>query len=111
MVKDHNPLANLELIDSPANGCNDACGFMPKDARGGVGAGVDLLEIGAANTTGVNLDEDFACADFGNGNSFDAHVVDAAINSSAHCGWDDGSMENFRRGESCTHSIRDPTLF
>jgi hypothetical protein len=47
---------------------------------------VDLLQIGAADSAGVNLDKDFAKADLGNGNGFYTYVVDSTIDGGTHGG-------------------------
>ncbi len=57
---------------------------MAEDAGGGVGSGGDFLEVGAADAAGVDFDQDFAGADFGDGDGFEADVVDAAIDGGQH---------------------------
>ena len=59
---------------------------MSEDAWGGVGAGGDLLQICPADAAGVDADQEFAFADFGDWNSFQADVIDPAIHQRLHGG-------------------------
>ena len=61
---------------------------MAEDAGGGVGSGGDFFEVGAADAAGVDFDQDFAGGDFGDGDGFEADVVDAAIDGGQHGGRD-----------------------
>src|SRR5664279_5353446 len=61
--------------------------FMAKDARGGMGTGCNLLEIGAADAAGVDPNQNFSRADLRHRDSLHADVVHAAINRRLHgCG-------------------------
>jgi len=59
-----------------------------------MGAGGDLLQISAANTAGMDADENFARTNLRDGNGFQANVFFAVINSSMH-----GAGNGLRRGE------------
>ena len=56
----------------------------PKMRGRGMGAGGNLLEVGAADAAGVNADENFLGTDFGDGDSFRADIVHAAVNGGEH---------------------------
>lgn len=60
---------------------------MAKDAGRGVRTGSDLLQVGTANAAGMNAKQQFAGADFWNGDGFEADVVHAAVDCRKHgCG-------------------------
>ena len=52
---DDDALAALEAGDALADGDDGAGHLVAEDAGGGVGAGVDLLQVGAADAAGGNL--------------------------------------------------------
>jgi hypothetical protein len=84
MVEDHDAVANLEIRDALTNG-NDLPGhFMPEDARRGMRAGGDLLEVGAADAAGMNAYQSFAGTDLRHRNRFEANIILAAIHRGAH---------------------------
>jgi len=68
---------------------NDAGGFMAEDARGREGGVLDFFDVGGADAAGGDLNEEFAGADFGDGNGFEAEIVGAAIHDGGH-GFRDG---------------------
>lgn len=87
VVEDHDAVAGAVVTDTLAHGGDDAGGFVSEDARSGVRAGGNFLEVGAANAAGVDADEEFSGTDGGDGDSFEADVVYAAINGGLHgCG-------------------------
>ena len=86
MVVGHDAIADLEAGDTIADLCDGPCHLVAEDAGGGVGAGVDLLEVGSTDTAGIDADEKFAGKDFGYGYGFDADVVDATVDDCAHEG-------------------------
>ena len=57
---------------------------MAEDARRGMRSGGNLLKVGAANTAGVNAQEQFAGTDYGHGNGFEANVIHATVNGGKH---------------------------
>ena len=57
---------------------------MAEDARGGMRAGGNFFEVGAAHATGMHADEHFARADGGDGNGFEADIVDPAVDCGLH---------------------------
>jgi hypothetical protein len=88
VVEDHDPVARAVRLDAFANRYYYAGGFVSEDAGGGMGAGGNLLEVCTADAAGVHADEHFAGTDLGDGHSFDADVVHAAIDSRLHGGGD-----------------------
>src|SRR5581483_517963 len=84
VVEDHNSVASREILHS--NACFDdySGGFMAKNARRRVRTCVDFLQICAANTTGMNANQNLAGANLRNGHSLDTHIVYAAIDGSLH---------------------------
>jgi hypothetical protein len=84
MMVNDNPLATVKPGYARADADNGARHFMTENAGGGVGAGVDLLQVRSADAAGGDLDQQFAGSDRGHGNRLDAHVVDAAIDYGAH---------------------------
>ena len=57
---------------------------MAEDARGRDGAVLDFFDVGGADATDGDLDEEFMGADARDGDGFEAKVVDAAVNDGAH---------------------------
>jgi hypothetical protein len=87
VVKHHHTVAELVAGNTFAKSSNHAGRLMAKDARGGMGTGRDLLEIGAADATSVDSNQDFSRADPWNRDRLQADVVDAVINRRLHgCG-------------------------
>jgi hypothetical protein len=72
------------LLDAFADGGDDAGGFVSEDAGSGMRACGNLFEVGAANAAGMDADQHFAGADFGDGDGLDADVVDAAVDGGLH---------------------------
>ena len=52
MVVDHDAVTDGQSLDAFADGGNDASGLVTENAGGGMGAGVDLFKVGAADATG-----------------------------------------------------------
>src|ERR1039458_5918796 len=80
VVEDHHAFAALKARHSLADGNDGAGDFVAKDAWRGVRTGMNLLEVGAADAAGSDLDQQFAGADVGHRYGFNAHVVDATVN-------------------------------
>ena len=68
---------------------------MSEDARGGMGAGGNLLEVGAANAAGMDADEHLSGTDLRDGDGFEADIIDAAVDGGLH-GGGDGMRSEFR---------------
>jgi len=90
VVVDGNAVADAELGEAAADLDDDAGGFVAKDAGGRDGAVVDFFDVGGADAADGDAEEEFAGLDFGDGNSFEAEIVGAAIDDGAH-GWGDGN--------------------
>jgi hypothetical protein len=84
MVEDHDPITRAEGFDSFADGGDYAGGLVSEDARGGMRAGGDLLQVRATDATGVHSNQHFSWADLGNWNGLEADIVDAAVHRSLH---------------------------
>ncbi len=83
----HHPIADCKAGDALANLRNCPRHLMSEDARSIVRTGVNLLQVGSADTAGVDLDQHLACANLGDGNRLDTYIVCAAIDGGAHgCG-------------------------
>ena len=80
-----------------AHGDDGAGHLVAEDARGGVRAVVDLLQIGSADAAGGDFDQQLAGADGRDRDGFDAHVVDAAIDHGAHGGGNPGVDMDLQR--------------
>jgi hypothetical protein len=97
VVVGHDTIADNKAFDTLADANDGAGHLVSEDTWGGVRAGVNLLEIGAADAAGVNLDKDFAGADLGDGDGFDTYIVDSPINGGTHGGRDvQGRFRYFR---------------
>ena len=96
VMEAHDAIADGEFGDACADFGDDAGHLVAEDARRGVRAHVDFLEIGAADAAGGDLDEQFAGADARNGDGLKAHVVDAAVDDGAHGGGDLGIDPKFQ---------------
>jgi hypothetical protein len=91
MVVQGDAVANLpaQIRGPGAQLGNHAGGFVAEDAGRRDGAVLDFFDVGGADAAGGDADEEFAGADAGDGDGFEAQVVDAAINDGAH-GFGDG---------------------
>jgi len=96
MVKDNNAVSRLEILDARSQRGYHARSFMTEDARRGVRAGGNLLEIGAADAAGVHPEQQFSRTYFGDGNRFQTDVVHAAIHGRQHS-CRDGPGHGFER--------------
>ena len=83
-MENHYAIAGAIVVNVLADSGDDAGSFVSEDARRGMGAGGNLLEVGAADAAGVNADENFSGTDFGDGDSFEADVVHAAVDCGQH---------------------------
>src|SRR5262249_17413045 len=84
VVEDHHAIADGEVRDAAAD-LNDGSGHLvSEDARRGVRAGVDLLQISTADAACVDLHEQLTYADLRHGHGLDADIVDAAIDGGGH---------------------------
>ena len=106
MMEAHDAVADSEFGDACADLGDHSGHFMTEDARRGVRAAVDFFEIGAADAAGGDLDEQLTGADARNGDRFEAHVVDAAVNDCAHGGGDLCIDLKFRTQDLGSHAIR-----
>jgi hypothetical protein len=70
--------------NTPARCYYNSGSFMTEDAGRRVRAGGNLLEVGAADPTGVHPNQEFTATGSGNGHFFEANVVHAAIDRSPH---------------------------
>ena len=86
VVVDHHAIAESEPGYAQAHFDNGSSHFMAEDAGSGVGAGMDFLQIGAADAAGGNLDQQFSGADFGHRHGLHADLVHAAIDGGTHGG-------------------------
>jgi hypothetical protein len=77
-------IAPLVLADVPANFCYDSGGFMPVDSRRRQKVVLDLFQIGVANTTRFNSNQDFIVTDRGSGNFFRSNTTVAAVYGRKH---------------------------
>src|SRR5580658_1249036 len=84
VVEDHDPVAGAISLDALADGGDDTGGFVSEDAGSGMGAGGDLLEVGATDAAGVDADEEFSGTDLGYGDCLQADIVHAAVDSCLH---------------------------
>jgi hypothetical protein len=96
MVVQGDAVANLppQTRDPRPQLRNYAGGFVSEDARWRHGAMLDLFDVGGADATHGDLDEQFVGADAGDGDGFEAQVVNAAIDDGAH-GFGDVRHANF----------------
>jgi hypothetical protein len=79
MVEDHNPIAGTIALNLFADCGDNARGFMSEDARSGMGAGGNFLEVCAANAAGVDTDEHLSAAGFRDRDGLHADVVHPAV--------------------------------
>jgi len=84
VVKHHDAVARRELGDLSADCGHRSGGLMAKDSRSRVRAGGDLLQVRAANSAGVDFDQDFAGTDLGHRHGFQPYVLDTAIYRGQH---------------------------
>ena len=85
-MENDNSVAGLKIAHTRAHRGNHAGSLVSKNARRGMRAGGDFLQIGAADSAGMHPHQQFAGADLGNGNRFQANVVHAAIHRRQHGG-------------------------
>ena len=84
VVVRHHAVADCEAADALADPHNRARHLVSEDARRIVRTGVNLLQVGPADSAGVDLDQHLACADLGHRNRLDTNIVHAAIDRGAH---------------------------
>lgn len=91
MVMECDTFAGLEAADCRPDPDDGPAGFVTKDAGWRDGALVDLLDIGWADATGGDADQDLIAADGGNRDGFNLEEVGTAIDDGLH-GFRDGSI-------------------
>jgi hypothetical protein len=79
VVEDHDPVAGTVILHAFADGSDRAGSFVSENARGRVGTRGNLLQVGAAYAAGVDADQHFSSAYFGDGDRFHADVIHAAV--------------------------------
>jgi hypothetical protein len=79
VMKDDDAIAGLENVYASADGGDYSGSFVAEDAGRGVRSGGNFLEVGAADSAGVNFEQKLARADGGNGNGFETNVIHAAV--------------------------------
>ncbi len=105
VVEDHNPVAGAVVLHGVADGGDYAGGFVSEDARGRMGTGGDLLEVGAADAAGVNAEEHLTVGDLGYGDGFEADVVYATVDCGLHGRGDRMWMSLDREVSSHGHEV------
>lgn len=87
VVENDHAISRSELADSGADGRDYAGSFVTEDAGRGVRSGGDLLEIRAANSAGMDPEQEFTSADLRDRNSLQSDVVYPAVDGCQHgCG-------------------------
>src|SRR5262249_16925072 len=85
MERNH-PVAGTETRNFGANRCDHACGLVPINPRRSQQVMLDLLEVGVANATRFDPDQEFAWTDLRSRYFFDSDYAFAAIDGGVH-GW------------------------
>src|SRR6266550_5909208 len=80
----HHAVADCEAADLLANSHNRPRHLMSEDARRIMRAGVNLLQVGPADSAGVNLDQHLTHADLRHWDRLDTNIVQASIHRSTH---------------------------
>ena len=88
VVEHHDAITRLELADSLTYRCHDARCLVSEDARRGVRAAGNFLEIGSADAASVHPNQQLARTDLRHGHGFHPNVVDPAIDRRVHGGRD-----------------------
>src|SRR6266446_2446988 len=83
-MKTHYSVADLPLRHAAARGYDGAGYFVAQNLRRRNVGVENLLDVGAANATGGNFDEDSAVGHLGDGDFFDANDSLFAVDTSAH---------------------------
>jgi hypothetical protein len=89
VVMERDAVADFEFSYFGADANDGSGGFVAEDARGRNGAVMDFFDVGRTDATDGDFDEEFARADFGDGQSLNAEVIRAAIDDRLH-GFRDG---------------------
>jgi hypothetical protein len=84
VMEDNDAIAGFESGDVGTHVRYDARGFVTEDTRRSEQVVFDLLEIGVADATGFDADQDFAGANFGSADSIDRDETVAAIHGGLH---------------------------
>jgi hypothetical protein len=84
VMENNDAITESIFCDPIANGRNDARRFVAVDTRWGKKVVFDLLEIGMANATAVNFDQDFARGYARSVDGFDGEPTGAAIDCGSH---------------------------
>jgi hypothetical protein len=83
---DYNAIANSEPRHAFADPYDGPGHLVAEDARRRVRSGVNLFQVGPADSAGGYLYKEFTLPDGRHGYGFDAHVVYAAVDHGAHGG-------------------------
>src|SRR5580704_2040094 len=104
MVEAHNPVAGRPLVDAPADGDDGAGKLVAQNLRRLDVTLKDFLDVRAANAAGGHFNEQFAFADFGDGDFLDADDSCFAENTCPH-GFRDGPerLQRFCRCAEAAH--------
>jgi hypothetical protein len=89
VVMQRDTIADPETFGALANLHDGAGGFVSENPRRWDGAVMDFFDVGRTDATDGDFDEEFARADFGDGQSLNAEVIRAAIDDRLH-GFRDG---------------------
>ena len=93
--------AAREATRPTADADDGSGGFMSENAGRGDGAVLDFFDVGGADAAGGDPDEEFVGADGGDGDGFEAQIVDAMIDDGAH------GFGDVRHGEILTQRRQD----
>jgi hypothetical protein len=85
-MENDDAVSALEFAHARAHGGDHSGSFMSEDARSGMGASRDFLQVGAANSAAVHTQQQFAGTDLGYRNSFQANIIHTAVNCRLHRG-------------------------
>src|SRR5580698_676794 len=99
VMEAHHAVAGLESCDTGANGDDGAGEFVAEDLRRFDVTLEDFLNVGAADAASGDFDQNFARADFGDGDFFNADDSLFAIDARAHRLGDDAEC---RGGGGCS---------
>src|SRR5262249_26980041 len=84
VMEDHDAVSDLKVPYASSCGHDLPCSFMTENSRRRMRTGSDLFEVRAADSAGVYTNQNLPVADLGDGDLFQADIVLAAVNGSAH---------------------------
>jgi len=84
VMKDHYPVTDTKFCNIVTDGSYYPRGLMAENAGCGVGSGGDFFEVGAADTAGMNPNQDLASPNLRDRNSLQPYLVDAPIYRRCH---------------------------